>query len=44
MLTPDSVKMYKTKIREWQLQKNYKTNEKQAILDFLKKIGPISSE
>jgi hypothetical protein len=40
MLTPDSVKMYKTKIREWQLQKNYKTNEKQAILDFLKKLDP----
>jgi hypothetical protein len=38
MLTLGSVKMYKTKIREWQLQKNYKSTEKQAVLDFFGKV------
>src|ERR1700739_4616620 len=36
--------MYKTKIREWQLQKNYKSNEKQAVLDFLGRLEPTSTD
>jgi hypothetical protein len=32
--------MYKTKIREWELQKNYKASEKQAVLDFLEGLEP----
>jgi hypothetical protein len=36
--------MYKTKIREWQLQKNYKSAEKQAVLDFLRRSEPIASD
>src|SRR3954451_19353309 len=36
--------MYKTKIREWQLQKNYKSTEKQAVLDFLARLEPSASD
>src|SRR3954468_23959214 len=36
--------MYKTKIREWQLQKNYKSTEKQAVLDFLGRLEPSASD
>ena len=32
--------MYKTKIREWRLQKNYKAHEKQAVLDVLENVEP----
>ena len=44
MLTLGSVKMYKTKIREWQLQKNYKSTEKQAVLNFLGRLEPTASD
>jgi hypothetical protein len=44
VLTLGSVKMYKTKIREWQLQKNYKSAEKQAVLDFLGRLEPTASD
>lgn len=38
VLTRRSVKMYKTRIREWHLQRNYKAQEKQAVLDVLKRV------
>jgi hypothetical protein len=44
VLTLGSVKMYKTKIREWQLQKNYKSTEKQAVLDFLGRLEPTAGD
>src|ERR1700722_14306358 len=44
MLTLGSVKMYNTKIREWQLQKNYKSAEKQAVLDLLGRLKPTASD
>lgn len=34
--------MYKTKITEWQLQKTYKAQEKQALLHFLEKLEPLA--
>jgi hypothetical protein len=35
--------MYKTKIREWQLQKNYKASEKQAVIDLLEGLAPATA-
>ena len=35
--------MYKTKIKEWQLQKYYKANEKQAVLELLESAQPSTA-
>ena len=43
VLTCNSAKMYKTKIKECQLQKYYKANEKEAVLELLERVQPSTA-